>query len=113
VGWLAWALVWIGYLALAALVWRRTAWWFADKARYDPREPFTPFEILWGLAVGAVFAVVWPLTVAIWLVSTRGIYYVGTRFLLPPPHVRRERLTEEAADQQRRIAELERQVEIR
>jgi hypothetical protein len=113
VGWLLRALVLAAYLAIAAMTWRRTAWWVADKARYDPQEPFTTFEIVWGLSIGAVLAALWPLTIAIWLVATRGIPYLGTRFLLPPSHVRREQVTKEAADQERRIAELERQVEIR
>jgi hypothetical protein len=111
VGWVLGALLTAAYAAVAIIVWRRTAWWFADKARYDPREPFTSFEIVWGLATGAVFAAVWPLTVAIWLVAAHGIAYLGRRFLLPPPHLRQELLAEEAAERERRIAELERQIE--
>jgi hypothetical protein len=113
VDWVFRVLVLAAYLVIAALVWRRTAWWVADKARFDPHEAFTPFEIVWGLLIGAVFAAAWPLTVAIWLVTTRGIEYVGRRFLLAPPQVRREELAKEAADQERRIAELERQVDVR
>jgi hypothetical protein len=111
-GWLIRGLVAIAYLVIGALVWRLTAWWFADKARYDSREPFTPFEIVWGLVIGAVFAIVWPLTLVIWLASTRGVQYVGAHFLLPPRHVRREQLANDVAEQERRIAELERQVEM-
>jgi hypothetical protein len=113
VEWLIRALALAAYLVIAALVWRRTAWWFADKARFEPDERFTTFEIVWGLLAGAVLAAVWPLTVAIWLVATRGIPYLGERFLLAPAHVRRGELERQASEQERRIAELERQVEIR
>ena len=58
-----------------------------------------------------MFAIVWPLTLAIWLMLTRGIPYLGNRFLLPPPHVRREQYAKDAAKHEHRIAELERQIE--
>jgi hypothetical protein len=101
----------ITYLVIATMTWRRAAWVFADKARYDPEQGFTSFEIVWGIAIGAVFAAIWPVTVAVWLVTTRGIAFLGNRFLLPPSHVRRERDAQEAAEQERRIAELEQLIE--
>lgn len=110
VGWLLWALVLVAYLVIAMMTWRRAAWVFADKARFYPEERFTPFEVTWGLLIGAMFAITWPVTVAIWLTLTRGIPYLGDRFLLPPPHVKREQYAKDAAKQERRIAELERQI---
>ena len=110
VGWLLWALVLAAYLVIAMMTWRRAAWVFADKARFYPEERFTSFEVAWGLLVGAVFAIAWPLTLAIWLALMRGIPYLGSRFLLPPPHVKREQYAKDAAKQERRIAELERQI---
>lgn len=101
----------VAYLVIAATTWRRAAWVFADKARFEPQERFTSFEVIWGLLIGALFAIVWPLTVSIWLTATRGIPYLGTRFLLPPPHIRHEQRSKDSAEQERRIAELERQLE--
>jgi hypothetical protein len=111
--WFFGALVAAAYLVIAVLTWRRAAWFFADKARYEPEERFSSFEIIWGLVVGAAFAAVWPLTLAVWFSATRGIPYVGSRFLLPPDHIRHEQRATESAQQEHRIAELERQVEIR
>jgi hypothetical protein len=103
--------VFAAYLVIATMVWRRAAWVFADRARIDPEGRLTSFEIVWGILVGAAFASIWPLTLGMWLTTTRGIPYLGRRFLLPPPDVRREREAMDAADQERRIAELERLIE--
>lgn len=103
------ALAAAGYLLAALVVWRRAAWFFADKARYESDKPFTNFEILFGLLVGAVFATIWPLSVAVYLLRNHAVPAVGRSFLLPPPHVRRAREADVLAARQRRIAELERE----
>ncbi len=82
---------------------------FADKARFDSHATFTNFEIVWGLFAGAVVASVWPLTLAFYATHARGLPLVGRRFLLPPVDVRLEQKAREVEEQQRRIAELERQ----
>ena len=111
--WLITAVLLAAYLAVALIVWRRTAWVFADKARFDPQERSRLSRSSGVCWFGALFAAVWPLTVGAWLVHTRGIPYLGTRFLLPPGNVRHELDARETAEQERRIAELERQVEMR
>jgi hypothetical protein len=98
-----------GYLLAALVTWRRAAWFFADKARYEGDKPFTNFEIIFGLLVGAVFATIWPVSVGVYLLRSHGVPAVGRSFLLPPSHVRRELEADERAAQQRRIAELERE----
>jgi hypothetical protein len=103
------ALVAAGYLLAALVTWRRAAWFFADKARYEAEKPFTNFEIIFGLLVGAVFATIWPLSVGIYILRSHAVPAVGRSFLLPPPHVRREFEADERAAQGRRIAELERE----
>ncbi len=110
--WVVWALLLAGYLVVATMTWRRAAWVFADKSRFEPETPFTRFEIVWGLLVGAVVASVWPITLAIYAIHTRGIALLGSRFLLPPEHVRLEQETRRAEEHESRIAELERQTEI-
>ncbi len=70
------------------------------------------FEIVWGLLLGVGFASVWPITLAIYAIHTRGIAVLGSRFLLPPEHVRLEQEARRAEEHERRIAELERQTEI-
>jgi hypothetical protein len=94
------------------MTWRRAAWVFADKTRFEPQAPFTRFEIVWGLLIGAVFASIWPITLAIYAIHTRGIALLGSRFLLPPGHVRLEQEALRAEEYERRITELERQTEI-
>lgn len=108
-----WVLPLTGYVVIATMTWRRAAWAFADKERLDSRERFTSFEIIWGLVAGAVFASVWPITLAIYATRTRGIPLLGSRFLLPPAHIRLEQQAQRTEEQERRIAELERQTEIR
>lgn len=98
-----------GYLLAAVFTWRRAAWFFADKARYESEKPFTNFEIIFGLLTGAVFATIWPLSVGVYLLRNHAVPAVGRSFLLPPPHARRELEAGELAAQQRRIAELERE----
>src|SRR5450631_3906594 len=108
-----WVLPLAGYVVIATMTWRRAAWAFADKERLDPQERFTTFEIIWGLVAGAVFASVWPLTLVIYAVRTRGIPLLGSHFLLPPSHIRLEQQAGRTEERERRIAELERQTEIR
>jgi hypothetical protein len=110
--WVVWALLLAGYLVVATMTWRRAAWVFADKSRFEPQAPFTRFEIVWGLVAGAVFASVWPITLAVYAIHTRGIGFLGSRFLLPPEHVRLEQATRRAEEHECRIAELERRTEI-
>jgi hypothetical protein len=110
--WLVWALLLAGYVVVATMTWRRAAWVFADKSRFEPETPFTRFEIVWGLLVGAIFASVWPITLAVYAIHTRGIALLGSRFLLPPEHVRLEQETRRAEEHESRIAELERQTQI-
>jgi hypothetical protein len=98
-----------GYVVIATMTWRRAAWVFADKARFESQETFTNFEIVWGLFAGAVVASVWPVTLAIYATRTRGLPFVGRRFLLPPVYIRLEQKAQQVEEQQRRIAELERQ----
>ena len=107
-----WVLPLAGYVVIATMTWRRAAWAFADKERFDSQERFTTFEIIWGLVVGAAFASVWPITLAIYAIRTRGIPFLGRRFLLPPTQIRLEQQARQAEEQERRIAELERQTEI-
>jgi hypothetical protein len=102
-----------GYVVIATMTWRRAAWVFADRERLDSQERFTTFEILWGLVLGAAFASLWPVTLAIYVIRTHGIPLVGSRFLLPPTHVRREEEARQTEERQRRIAELERETELR
>lgn len=98
-----------GYVVVATMTWRRTAWVFADKTRLDPRQPFSNFEIVCGLVAGGLVASVWPVTLTVYAVHTLGLPYLGRRFLLPPLPVRLEQQAREAAEQERRIEELERQ----
>jgi hypothetical protein len=107
-----WVLLLAGYVVIATITWRRAAWAFADRERFNSREQFTTFEIIWGLVVGAAFASVWPLTLAFYALRTHGIPLLGRRFLLPPAHIRLEQQAERIEEQERRIAELERQTEI-
>ncbi len=111
--WVLWALLLAGYVVIATKTWRRAAWVYADKARFDSHERFTTFEIIWGLLVGAVFASIWPITLAVYAVKTQGLPLLGNRFLLPPTQIRLERQAQQAEQQEQRIAELERQTRIR
>jgi hypothetical protein len=108
-----WVLLPAGYVVIATMTWRRAAWVFADKERLDPQGRFTTFEIIWGLVLGAAFAILWPVTLAIYVIRTHGVPLVGNRFFLPPPHVRREQEARQTEERQRRIAELERETELR
>ena len=110
--WVFGALLLTGYLVVATMTWRRAAWVFADRSRFEPHTAFTRFEIVWGLLAGAVFASIWPITLTVYAIHTRGITLLGTRFLVPPEHVRLEEETQRAEEYGRRIAELERQTEI-
>jgi hypothetical protein len=110
--WVVWALLLVGYLVVATMTWRRAAWVFADKARFEPEVPFTRFEIVWGLLVGGLFATVWPITLAMYAINTRGLALLGNLFLLPPERVRIEQEARRAEEHERWIAELERRTKI-
>ncbi len=110
---LYWLLPAACYLVIATMIWRRAAWAFADKERLDPLQRFTSFEIIWGLLAGALFASVWPLTLSFYAIRRHGIPLLGSHFLLPPTEIRLEQQARRSEERARRIAELERQAEIR
>lgn len=102
--WLIVASYLLGYL----LSWRRIAWVMAHEGNYGPLEGD---DIAFGVVFGFIVSFAWPVIVPGYFLYRSGLLTSGSHALLKAPkHIRDK---ERIATQERRIAELEREVGIR
>lgn len=108
--WFLWAVYVVGFL----LCWRTASWIFATDG--GSKGGLDGEDIVWGLFMGAILSLAWPVVVPLRIAYTHDWLAAGGRgihqgFMRPPKAERERALRQKVADRDREIRALERQFE--